>query len=350
MYDYVIITHLPAFYKVNLYRELAKRLNIFVIFISSDTIEKRASDFADLNDVNFQYSVLCHGSFQKRNQVKSIFKLWKITKNLKYKRIIVGGWDLLEFWYLVIFNSKEKNSLALESSVNESKISGVRGLLKKIFLAKVSTVFAAGSLHIELLNKLKFKGTSYISKGVGIINKHQINSQIQLPEYKKKFLYIGRLSTVKNLITLLKVFNDLPDHHLTVVGQGPLKNELHELAKSNVTFIDHIKNKELFTLFSENNFLILPSRSETWGIVIEEALFFGMPVLVSKNCGASELISNNINGFIIDPNNPSEFKKTISEIDNLSYSNLVRNIKNKNIINQKDIEQVNIYYAEVMKS
>lgn len=45
MYDYLIVTHIPAFYKINLYNELSKKLKIFVVFIASNTDEKRADDF-----------------------------------------------------------------------------------------------------------------------------------------------------------------------------------------------------------------------------------------------------------------------------------------------------------------
>lgn len=47
--DYVIITHIPAFYKVKQH-ELAKKLNILVIFIASNTLEKRADDFVTLEN------------------------------------------------------------------------------------------------------------------------------------------------------------------------------------------------------------------------------------------------------------------------------------------------------------
>ena len=45
MYEYIIVTHIPAFYKVNLYNELAKKMNILVIFVASDTNENRSDDF-----------------------------------------------------------------------------------------------------------------------------------------------------------------------------------------------------------------------------------------------------------------------------------------------------------------
>ena len=72
MYDYLIVTHIPAFYKINLYNELAKKLKIFVIFISSDTSQKRSNNFSSVNDALFDYEVLYQGDFQTRKIFKNI--------------------------------------------------------------------------------------------------------------------------------------------------------------------------------------------------------------------------------------------------------------------------------------
>ena len=119
MYDYIIVTHIPAFYKVNLYNEMAKSLNILVLFISSNTNEKRSDDFIILNNAKFKYKVLFDGNFQERNVYHNIKNLQEILKKLSFKKILVSGWDLKEFWYLVFTTAKEKNCLALESTIKE---------------------------------------------------------------------------------------------------------------------------------------------------------------------------------------------------------------------------------------
>ncbi|WP_235264332.1 hypothetical protein [Francisella philomiragia] len=133
MYDYVIITHIPAFYKVNLYNQLAKKLNIFVVFLASNTNEKRANDFVGLDNVSFEYQVLFSGNLQQRNSSANIKRLRSILKSIQYKRILVSGWDLREFWYVIFANRKNKNCLALESTINESKATGIQALIKKYF-------------------------------------------------------------------------------------------------------------------------------------------------------------------------------------------------------------------------
>jgi glycosyltransferase involved in cell wall biosynthesis len=340
MFDYIIITHIPVFYKVNLYNELSKHLNIYVIFISENTVEKRSNDFITLDQVSFEYSVLNKGDFQVRRQLQSVLKLRKIINKLKYIKILVSGWDLPEFWFLMMTNNKCKNCLALESTIIESNATGVKGFIKRMFLWRISTVYASGRLHVELLNKLKYRGKTKTTQGVGIINKPAFQSKDK--SYQKRYTFVGRLSEEKNLGLLVSVFNDLPDYMLTIVGVGPLESELKTMAKTNIQFLGSVENSKLKDIYLDHDILILPSLSETWGLVVEEALFFKMPVIVSKNCGASELIIDGINGYVVDMVSVEEIKNTILAICKDDYDVLVQGVC-KYSIDEKDERQIHAY-------
>lgn len=340
IYDYIIVTHIPAFYKVNLYNELAKRLKILVLFIANNTNEKRADDFITLENAKFEYKVLFDGNFQERVVKDNIFKLRSILKTCEYKKIIVSGWDLKEFWYLIFVNSKSKNCLALESTINESQVAGLRGFIKKIFLSRISTVFASGKLHVELLNALNYKNHIKITKGVGIINKPSFKSIKR--EYTKRFLFIGRLSTEKNIKLLIEIFNTLPDYTLTIIGSGPQMSELKSIAMQNSIFLGQIENSKLKKYFLSNDIFVLPSISEPWGLVVEEALYFSMPVIVSENCGSYELIQDKKNGYILDMKDTANTIRCIESINVEKYNLLVQNIS----LDDKDILQVNTYLSK----
>ena len=342
MYDYIIVTHIPAFYKVNLYNELSKKLKILVIFIASNTNEKRADDFTTLQNASFSYEVLSDGDFQTRDVKSNIKKLKIIFKNNEYKRLLVSGWDLKEFWYLVMFYPKPKNCLALESTILESIPNGIKGWIKKVFLSRISTVFASGNLHVELLEALSFKGDIKITKGVGIINKPSYEGVKK--EYQKRFLYVGRLSQVKNLETLIKLFNDLPNYHLTIIGDGEEKEYLQSIANQNISFKQPIENIKLQIEFLNHDIFILPSISEPWGLVVEEALYFGLPVMISKNCGSVELIKNGVNGYIFEPMNSEKIKSLILNIDNILYQELIEGVREFSV-GEKDLKQLGVYFA-----
>lgn len=341
MYDYVIVTHIPVFYKANLYNELAKKLNILVIFVASNTVEKRADDFVTLENVHFNYRVLYEGDFQRRDVKKNIIKLRKLIYSIEFKKLLVGGWDLIEFWYLVFANDKTKNCLALESTINESKISGAKGFIKRFFLNRISTVFASGKLHVELLDALKFTGEVRITHGVGIINKPKF--EVINRQYQKRFLYIGRLSQEKNITLLVHIFNKLPtEYRLSIVGIGPLEDKLRATANPNIRFIGQVENKNLKEHFLSNDVFILPSQSEAWGLVIEEAMYFGMPVMVSRSCGSSELVIDGVNGFIFDANCDKDILDCILNLDCDKYLEISKEVSLLSIV-EKDHMQVDTY-------
>ena len=333
------ITPLPAFYKVNLYNEIAKSKDISTWFLGNQTIENRSSDFVS-TEMNFDHCFINKGSFQNRNKLISCFRVIKKLTIQNNKEVIIGGWDTVEFWMVILLLNRNKISLVLESSFIESKTNGIKGFLKKVFLRKVSKVYASGDNHIKLLQDLNYNGDIIKTKGVGIIN-YTSKSQ-PLESYQKKFIYIGRLSEVKNLVFLIKVFNKLSDCSLTIIGEGPDKIKLESISEPNINFVGSVKNKELSQYFSKNNFLILPSLSEPWGLVVEEAFYNGMPVIVSNNCGSVDLVKNEFNGYVFNPNNALEIENIIKGINDNIYQKLKVNIA-ANYIESKDMDQVDSY-------
>jgi glycosyltransferase involved in cell wall biosynthesis len=338
MFDYIFITHLPAFYKINLYNELSKKLKICVIFVGNSS-SIRTADFV-AGHIDFEYYFLSDKEFEKRNTISCLVKLMSILRKLKFKKIVVGGWDLAEFWLAVFLTQKNKNALALESSDRESTQVGIKSILKKLFLSRISTVFASGAAQTSLLTKLGYTQKTYVTKGVGIINKPEYTKNEHI--FSKKFLYIGRLSPEKNLFSLIETFNKLPDYALTIVGSGNLDDSLKEIASSNIKFIQHVKNEEIHKIYVDNDVFILPSLSEPWGLVIEEAFYFGLPVILSDQVGCGpELVQDGVNGKVFDVQSKEGLMDAITEIsqDYTAYVNAVHKID----LEKKDQEQIASY-------
>jgi len=348
MFDYIFITHLPSFYKLNLYNELSKKLKIRVIFVGNKS-SIRTGDFT-AGDLKFDYDFLSNQEFEKRNKIRCLLKLFQILTATKYKNIVVGGWELLEFWLAVLVSNKNQNSLALESSIEESVHSGIKGFIKKMFLKRVTTVFASGVSQKELLDELGYKNKVYITKGVGIMNKPNITENINNFDhhFRGNCLYVGRLSPEKNLSTLIKVFNDLPQFKLTIVGSGPLERELKEIAKENIKFLSHVINNDIRRIYMENDIVLLPSKSETWSLVVEEALYYGLPVIISNKVGCGpELVKGKENGIIFDVASNEDLRDSILKMAE-DYNHYQDKVKDFNI-NKKDQEQVDCYVRALIK-
>lgn len=338
MFDYLFITHLPSFYKVNLYNKLAEKLKIMVVFVGKDS-EIRTSDFAG-RSMNFDYIFLSDNTFENRSKTKTLFKLLLSLIKLNYKKLVVGGWELPEFWLAIFLTGKNKNCLALESSDTDSETGSLKGFVKRVFLSRIVMVFASGQKQKILLNKLGYKGEVIITKGVGLMN-HKPYEKIN-KIFSGNFLYVGRLSEEKNIFLLLEAFKELPKYTLTIAGDGPLLAELKKVASQNVKFLGHISNEEIDKVYLLADALILPSTKEPWGLVVEEALYYGLPVIISSNVGCNQdLVLNKINGLIFESASKQALKQAIIELAG-NYSNFKLQAE-KFDLKKKDEEQVNSY-------
>jgi glycosyltransferase involved in cell wall biosynthesis len=138
-------------------------------------------------------------------------------------------------------------------------------------------------------------------------------------------MFCGRFIPVKNLPKILEGYAEycraVPDAlDLIMVGDGPSKNELVELTlklgvKEKVFFNGFVQYEQLPQYYGLADLFILGSYMEQWGLVVNEAMASGLPVLVSNKCGCvNDLVRNNENGFVFNPNNPEELAICLKEI------------------------------------
>jgi glycosyltransferase involved in cell wall biosynthesis len=92
-----------------------------------------------------------------------------------------------------------------------------------------------------------------------------------------------------------------------LAGDGPLRSELEQMAKhigigGAVHFAGHKNSSGLVPYYAFARCFVLPSRREPWGLVVNEAMAAGLPVIVSNRCGCTEdLVEDGVNGFVFDP-------------------------------------------------
>lgn len=331
----LIITNLPAFYKTRLFNEINKEEKILVIYTGNGQ-EIRNKDFFQ-GEINFDYI-----DFSRKHFFLKYLQLLKIVLFSDFNELLIGGWDEVSLWISALFSPKSKNALILESSVYESKTVGLKRLLKNFFLKRINKVYASGKSQIDLLNDLGFNGKIVKTKGVGIFN-YRPQPLYEEKFVVKNFLYVGRLSKEKNLDTLIKVFNNKPKLKLNIVGFGPLRSQLESISNKNICFYGAVNNLELYKIYRENDVFILPSTVEPWGMVVEEALNNGLPVIVSNKVGCSEEIVDLSNGLVFDVNNNEDLDKCIQQMQDLKYYNNLRNNISRLNFEEMSREQINSY-------
>jgi glycosyltransferase involved in cell wall biosynthesis len=199
--------------------------------------------------------------------------------------------------------------------------------LKSLSVRRFDAAFVAGqssSAYIQSLGMPKARvATGYDVVDVQSISNqaqcnresiNQIRENLNLPS--KFFLFVGRLIPEKNVIRLLAAFEKFLQlngsngaWHLVICGSGPeqekINNVLHNLPlehQCKIHLYGHVEPKNIVDFFSVASFFILPSISESWGLVVNEAMACSLPVIVSNRAGSSfDLVLDGENGWIIDP-------------------------------------------------
>lgn len=342
MYDLVFLTNFPAFYKVRLYNRIAERAKILVVFLRDQGAKgRRNADFCSEPQA-FESITLRAGS-QKKQALECV----KILRSLNYKELIIGGWDELPFWAAAFFSSKRKNAVVVESSYLESKTTGPKAWLKRIFLSRIAKAYCSGKSNVKLVELLGFRGGVVVTKGVGLYRR-VAQPEFDARTHVKSFLYVGRLSPEKNLAFLIRQFNNAPNLTLNIVGFGPLETELKAIAKENIVFHGAVANAELPAIYQRNDVFVLPSIAEPWGMVVEEALNNGVPVLVSDKVGCAEeiVLGKNI-GLIFKLDDISDFNENLKKICDVEFYNSLRmSVANYDAQGVEDA-QIECYISEV---
>ena len=338
-YDYIFITNVPAFYKVNLFNKLAKNCSLKVIFISR-TSKMREKDFYDYTH-HFESEYICEQDFESRNPLSTLIEVYKSISGVRFKTLVFPGWEIKELMLLSLIKKRKSNAVVIESSINETITHGYAWILKKIYLKKMGTAFPAGKLQKAILDKMNFTGNVIVTHGVGIPNYYKtVKNSVSAEGSNNQlnYLYVGRLSPEKNMLSLVKVFNERKEH-LTIVGSGPEEEKLRQAAGTNIRFLGYIDNKKLEGVYQSADVFILPSKAEPWGLVIDEALSFGLPVIVSNKVGCIDDLVSSDNGLIFDLDEPQSLVKCMNKMSE-QYSYFSGNTKkiDMHVIYQKQVD------------
>lgn len=269
--------------------------------------------------------------FLKNREFSHVFTAFDYISVAMY---LIKKWKRYNFRFIATLHYDLPCQLSIIPKVNKVWLSWIN----KTFIAKADKLIS-------------------VSKGVGrgfekVIGKHMENLQtIYNPVFsdaifrygaepldeplkgKKNIIFLGRLAEQKAPLFLLQAFSlvqkKLPDVHLYIVGDGPLRSEMEEyLAQNKLTGVVHLVgfDPNPYKFLSKGNLLVLSSVYEGLGNVIIEALALGINV-VSTDCpsGPSEILDNGKYGWLSPVNNADELSYNIIEaLDNPMDSKILQ--------------------------
>lgn len=260
----------------------------------------------------------------------SNFRKILVTKDIAV--VGLAGYGRIEYLLFLVwcYVRRKKVVLFAESWYGESPILNA---IKGLFLHLTSRGFLVSGQraknHFETrLGILAEK----IKMGYSVVDNDHFAAQEEV-EREKILLCVARFSPEKNLETLISTFEQSvlsQNWKLLLVGGGPLKATLENSIKhpDKVQLLDWLSYEALPLLYGQASCFILPSKFEPWGLVVNEAMAAGLPVVVSSACGCAPDLVDTSNGWIFDPEDTKDLVNTLDTIARESEKSLRQMGKN----------------------
>jgi glycosyltransferase involved in cell wall biosynthesis len=305
----------PASYTQALISNIYNDLNVKYIFLNGSALIAK-------NESNEAYD-----TFENIGVLTKFKYLYRVFKSHKF--IVFNGYTNWEFLFLLVLTlfSLKKPMIAIESDTPLKIGSGIKGLLKLLYLRfvfkrKYVLGFAGGNYtHKELFRHYGMSEERIFLMPMMVNNKIFYMSSKRKKGDRFSFVYVGRIIAHKNIEFLiqnfLSVFENNSQVFLRIVGNGDILELLSSRYKNrnNIIFEGVKYDKELLNVYHTSDVLVLPSLSEPWGLVVNEALCAGLPVIASNKVGAvDDLILGKDTGFVFDLTLEDDLSKKMIQI------------------------------------
>ena len=343
----LIIFNHPAPYKVNAFNELAKYVDLTVLFERTKA-KDRPDSFYAANVYQFKHEFLKDRYIGREGSLSNNVKKYIKNHHQEFDVILMNGYSHAAELKAIKYMAKHhiKFGLLINGGVIK-KESYFKRLYKTSYISKASYYLSPSKASNVYLRYYGAKGEIYNYPYCNISSneivkptvkeKEEIRRKYHLPLDKNIFINASQFIERKNNIELMSLFKNRKDH-LVLVGDGPLKekyqNYIKENKLTNVSIIPFLNKEDLFALYRSSDVHVSLSKQDIFGHTILEALICSLPVVASKNIvSALEYIKNNENGYIVDIENLKEIQDCLDKSLSLSKDKARESVKNNTFEN-----------------
>ncbi|MFQ8632092.1 MAG: glycosyltransferase family 4 protein [Intestinibacter bartlettii] len=347
----LFLTNVPSPYRIDFFNELGKQCDLTVLF-ETQSAKSRNSEWISDKIENFK-AVFMKGI--RTGEAEAFCpEVIRYVRSKRYDIIVVGFYSsptgMLAIEYMRL--KKIPFILSSDGGIKKNDI-GLKYKMKYHFIGAASAWLSTGKITTEYLEYYgAISNKVYTYPFTSISNKDVLTKPLTSKEkaiYRRKLnmkedtiiLSVGQFIHRKGYDILLKACNNLNDTiGIYIVGGKPTEEYLRlkkEFGLNNIYFIDFMKKEDLAKYYKAADFFVLPTREDIWGLVINEALAYGIPVITTDKCVAGvEMIGEN---------------EKIGKIINNSVEQLeseLKNIENQEFSAQRILEVASMYTFEKM--
>lgn len=331
-----MITNIPTPYRIPLFNQLSARLrgsgiSLKVVFGAVGYARRKWT--VNMSEYKFEYEVLPSRKIRYSDPEKSGFTysgLYGILSKENPSLVISNGFSMAttKLWWRSWFRPIPYLIWSGDIHREGRPYSMMRRLQRKLLIKRASGFIAYGTKAKEYLvsmgaspDKIRISintvDTEFFTEATGRIRQHLIPIHD-----KKRLLYIGHLSSRKNVDDLLKIIQVLSrtrsDFVLDIVGDGEDGVSLKKYVRENrladfVEFHGYKQKSEIPFFMARACCFVFPTRFDIWGLVLNEAMVAGLPCLASVHAGAThDLIEDGVTGFAMDFSQTEKMAERIS--------------------------------------
>jgi len=362
----VILTEIVAPYRIPVFNALARRqgVDLHVIFLAETDAALRQWPVYK-NEIRFSYQVL--GSWRLRAGKRLLLfnrGLWSALSKANPAVIICGGYNYSASWEALAWARRRVVRFVLWSESNgQDARSGWKLVerLKSYFVRHCDGFAVPGKTAFAYLKSLGASEAAIVTAPNAVDNDlfaseaaaarahgGEFREKLKLP--KRFILFVGRMVPEKGVFDLLEAYVKLDSSlrsevglGLVYAGDGIARQELMRRAKSVVPgivcFPGFENREELAGLYALAEMLVLPTHSDTWGLVVNEAMASGSPIIVSDVAGcAADLVEDGWNGRVVPPRDAERISEAIDSI--------VRHSELRQQMSEHSVERIRNYTPE----
>lgn len=314
----VLLTEIPAPYRIPLFNALAERVDLHVVFLRERNPDRPFDLHRD--ELRFSWDVL--PGFDV-----TVGGRWIVVNAGAGRRlrgadaVILGGWNQPAFLAAALSSRLRgvPTFFWVESTGNDARSGRLEGA-KRALLGAAEGFIVPGVAAREYLESLGVS-SDRITTAPNAVDPTIFGSAARSRTNGPcRIVVVARLSPEKGVDVLVRAAEGL-DADVVVAGSGPEESRLRRLAGPNVSFLGHVERDDLPQLYADADVAVIPSRSDTWGMTLNEAALAGLPLVASTVVGGShDLIEEGVNGFRVSPDDPDALREAIRRlIDDESF-------------------------------